>query len=161
MKKVNFVLAIFTVLLLVTNAFAQGRGQGGRPAGVGAPSTLPSSAGQSAGHRPTNSGKPDAGQSADHQSQSSAHSADPTDTHGFKTYGQWVAAQHVAENLSIPGGVDALKALMTGDGAVSLGKAIKQLRPELTQQSIEVEVKKAEAAGKKAEAEAKKQKPTS
>ena len=46
---------------------------------------------------------------------------------------------------------------MTGDGALSLGKAITKLRPDLTQQSIEVEVKKAEAAAKKAEAEAKKQ----
>jgi hypothetical protein len=166
MRKVCFVLAILTVLVLVTNAAAQGRGQGGRPVGV--PSTLgmsgnnPANTGQSADHRATTSGKPEvAGKSADHQSQSSARSADPTDTHGFKTYGQYVAAQHVAENLDIPGGVDALKALMTGDGAVSLGKAIGQLRPELTQQSIEVEVKKAEAAGKKADAEAKKQKPTS
>jgi len=166
MKKVCFVLAILTVLVLVTNAAAQSRGQGGRPAGV--PSTLgmsgnhPANTGQSADHRVTPSGKPEVtGKAADHQSGSSARSADPTDTHGFKTYGQYVAAQHVAENLGILGGVDALKDLMTGDGAVSLGKAIKQLRPELTQQSIEVEVKKAEAAGKKAEAEAKKQKPTS
>jgi hypothetical protein len=108
-----------------------------------------------------NSGKPEIpGNSADHQTQSSARSADPTDTHGFKTYGQYVAAQHVAENLSIPGGVDALRVLMTGDGAVSLGKALGQLRPDLNKQSIEVEVKKAEAAAKKAEAETKKNKPT-
>jgi hypothetical protein len=80
----------------------------------------------------------------------------PKDAHGFKNYGQWVAAQHVAENLKIEGGVDALRTLMTGDNAVSLGKAIQQLRPDLPKSTIEVEVKTAEAAGKKAEDEAKK-----
>ena len=44
---------------------------------------------------------------------------------GFKNIGQCVAAAHVAKNLSIPGGFDALKAKVTGTGAVSLGKAIK------------------------------------
>ena len=72
------------------------------------------------------------------------------------SYGQYVAAQRVAENLKIEGGIDALKTLMTGDNAVSLGKAIEQLRPDLGKPAIDVEVKKAEAAAKKAEAEAKK-----
>jgi hypothetical protein len=48
---------------------------------------------------------------------------------GFKNIGQCVAAAHVAKNLDIPGGFDALKAKLTGTGAVSLGKAIKQLAP--------------------------------
>lgn len=48
---------------------------------------------------------------------------------GFKNLGQCVAAAHVAKNLNIPGGFDALKAKLTGSGAVSLGKAIGQLAP--------------------------------
>ena len=49
---------------------------------------------------------------------------------GFKNLGQCVAAAHVAKNLNIPGGFDALKAKVTGSGAVSLGKAIKSLAPD-------------------------------
>ena len=48
---------------------------------------------------------------------------------GFKNIGQCVAAAHVAKNLDIPGGFDALKAKMTGSGSVSLGKAIESLAP--------------------------------
>ena len=48
---------------------------------------------------------------------------------GFKNIGQCVAAAHVAKNLDIPGGFDALKAKVTGSGAVSLGKAIEGLAP--------------------------------
>jgi hypothetical protein len=36
---------------------------------------------------------------------------------------------HVAKNLDIPGGFEALKDKMTGASAVSLGKAIKELSP--------------------------------
>jgi len=49
---------------------------------------------------------------------------------GFKNLGQCVAAAHVAKNLDITGGFDALKAKVTGSGAVSLGKAIEQLSPQ-------------------------------
>ena len=48
---------------------------------------------------------------------------------GFKNIGQCVAAAHVAKNLDIPGGFDALRAKITGTGAVSLGKAIQALAP--------------------------------
>jgi len=48
---------------------------------------------------------------------------------GFKNLGQCVAAAHVAKNLDIPGGFDALKSKMTGTGAVNLGKAIQALAP--------------------------------
>ena len=48
---------------------------------------------------------------------------------GFKNIGQCVAAAHVAKNLDIPGGFDALKAKVTGSGAVSLGKAIQGFAP--------------------------------
>jgi hypothetical protein len=53
-----------------------------------------------------------------------------TACNGFKNLGQCVAAAHVAKNLNISGGFDALKAKMTGSGAVSLGKAIKGLAPD-------------------------------
>ena len=59
---------------------------------------------------------------------------------GFKNLGQCVAAAHVAKNLNIPGGFDALKAKMTGAGSVSLGKAIEALAPDANAKS---ETKKA------------------
>lgn len=49
---------------------------------------------------------------------------------GFKNLGQCIAAAHVAKNLKIPGGFDALKAKVTGSGSVSLGKAIQTLAPD-------------------------------
>ena len=54
---------------------------------------------------------------------------------GFKNFGQCVAAAHVAKNLDIPGGFDALKAKTTGTGAVSLGKAIELLAPSANAKS--------------------------
>ncbi len=48
---------------------------------------------------------------------------------GFKNLGQCVAAMHVAKNLDIPGGFEALKGKMTGTNAVSLGNAIQELSP--------------------------------
>ena len=59
---------------------------------------------------------------------------------GFKNLGQCVAAAHVAKNLNIPGWFDALKAKITGTGAVSLGKAIESFEPSANSKS---EVKKA------------------
>ena len=63
-----------------------------------------------------------------------------TACNGFENLGQCVAAAHVAKNLSIPGGFDALKAKVTGTNAVSLGKAIQQLVPDANAKS---ETKKA------------------
>lgn len=48
---------------------------------------------------------------------------------GFKNLGQCIAAMHVAKNLDIPGGFDALKDKMTGTNPVSVGKAIQDLSP--------------------------------
>jgi hypothetical protein len=73
----------------------------------------------------------------------------PKTSTASKNYAQYVAAQQVAENLKIEGGIDALKTLMTGDNAVSRGRAIEELRPDLGKPAIDVEVKKAEAAAKK------------
>ena len=63
-----------------------------------------------------------------------------TACNGFKNLGQCVAAAHVAKNLNITGGFDALKAKVTGTGSVSLGKAIKSFDPSANSKS---EVKKA------------------
>jgi len=63
-----------------------------------------------------------------------------TACNGFKNLGRCVAAAHVAKNLDFPGGFDALKAKITGTGAVSLGKAIEGLAPSANAKS---EVKKA------------------
>ena len=63
-----------------------------------------------------------------------------TACNGFKNLGQCVAAAHVAKNLNIPGGFDALKAKIMGTGAVSLGKAISGFAPTANAKS---EVKKA------------------
>jgi hypothetical protein len=73
---------------------------------------------------------------------------------GFKNLGQFVAAAHVSHNLGIP--FDQLKAKMTGDSPVSLGKAIHELRPEAdakgetkkAEHEAKEEIKEAEAASK-------------
>jgi hypothetical protein len=70
---------------------------------------------------------------------------------GFNNYGQYVAAKHVSDNLNIP--ADTLRTEMV-DNHLSLGDAIKKLRPELSSKAMRAEVKKAQAAAKRAEAEA-------
>jgi hypothetical protein len=70
---------------------------------------------------------------------------------GFNNYGQYVAAKHVSDTLNIP--ADTLRTEMV-DNHLSLGDAIKKLRPELSSKAMRAEVKKAQAAAKRAEAEA-------
>lgn len=48
---------------------------------------------------------------------------------GFKNLGAFVSAVHVSHNLGIP--FDQLKAKMTGPDSESLGKAIRDLRPDV------------------------------
>jgi hypothetical protein len=132
-------LAILTIAA-TTPAFAQRSHPGGGP---------PAGAGPSGSHGSASSGANGTSASAGHMD--TMHSA-PSDVlshntaiagkiktltgedaatacNGFKNLGQCVAAAHVAKNLNIPGGFDALKAKTTGTGAVSLGKAIEQLDP--------------------------------
>ena len=61
---------------------------------------------------------------------------------GFRNQGQFVSAVHASHNLGIP--FDSLKATMTGDSAVSLGKAITTLRPEMAYKDVKDNVKLAE-----------------
>jgi hypothetical protein len=60
---------------------------------------------------------------------------------GFKNWGQFVAAAHVSKNLNIP--FDQLKARMTGPDSVSLGKAIQEMRPDLSRSEVKESVKEA------------------
>jgi hypothetical protein len=60
---------------------------------------------------------------------------------GFKNEGQFIAALHVSRNLNIP--FDHLKAKMTGPNALSLGKSIHELRPDLSPEKANEEAKKA------------------
>jgi hypothetical protein len=61
---------------------------------------------------------------------------------GFRNEGQFIAAVHVAHNLNIP--FDQLKAAMTGPKAMSLGKAIQTLRPDLDGKTVKENLKLAD-----------------
>src|SRR5262245_16283596 len=65
---------------------------------------------------------------------------------GFKNHGQWIAAMHVAKNLNIS--FTELKAKMTGANPESLGKAIHDLRPALSEKEANLEAEKAEKEAK-------------
>jgi hypothetical protein len=65
---------------------------------------------------------------------------------GFKNEGQFIAALHVSHNLNIP--FDQLKAKMTGSDSMSLGGAIKALRPDMTDSQAKEEAKKADKEAK-------------
>src|SRR5213080_783352 len=149
MKRSTLILVVATPLVFSAPAFAQ--------------RSHPAPSGPPAGRGPGS----DSGMSGSHASGGAAHSdmshASPsmvlshntaiagkiqtltgqdaqTACSGFKNLGQCVAAAHVAKNLDIPGGFDALKAKVTGSGGVSLGKAIEQLSP---QANAKAEAKKA------------------
>jgi hypothetical protein len=124
-------------------AMQTGQG-GGRTAGVSAQSS------SSASHRSTTAGtaapdRQNGVQSSEHRREAEGQK----DTHGFKNYGQFVAASHASEHLHIPL-ADLKKAMV--DNNLSLGQAIHKLQPALSPQQIQAETKKAEAAANKAEA---------
>jgi hypothetical protein len=56
---------------------------------------------------------------------------------GFRNLGSCVAAAHVSKNLDIP--FDTLRSKLTGAGAVSLGRAIHDLRPDADARNAERE----------------------
>ena len=138
MKRSTLIVVAAMALVFSAPAFAQrSHAGGGPPAGHGPGS----GSGMSSTH--------EAGAPATHANMSHASPSDvlshntaiagkiktltgedaTTACSGFKNLGQCVAAAHVAKNLNIPGGFDALKAKVTGSGAVSLGKAIESLAP--------------------------------
>ncbi|PYT66564.1 MAG: hypothetical protein DMG39_26505 [Acidobacteria bacterium] len=149
MKHKHLVLITAITFAFSSPAFAQHGHGGGPPAGHG-PSGMANSSGGSA-----NRGEAMSHSDVSHASPSTVLSHNTaiagkiktltnedatTACNGFKNLGQCVAAAHVAKNLNIPGGFDALKAKITGKGAVSLGKAIEALEPSANAKS---EVKKA------------------
>ena len=69
--------------------------------------------------------------------------------HRFRNQGEFIAALHVSKNLDIP--FDQLKAKVTGEHAMSLGKAIHELRPNLTEKQVKTEEEKAEKQAKETE----------
>ncbi len=149
MKRSTLIVAVTMALAFSSPAFAQRSHPGGGPP-----------AGRGPGSDSGVSGSHEAGAPTSHADMSHASPSDvlshnsaiggkiktltgqdaQTACNGFKNLGQCVAAAHVAKNLDIPGGFDALKAKMTGTGAVSLGKAIESLAPDANAKS---ETKKA------------------
>ena len=154
MNRIRFVLLAALVTLGTSPVFAQRGHSGGGPPGGGM--------GASASHGADMTGGNASGASAGHGNANMMNAA-PSDVlnqntaiagkiktltgqdasaacNGFKNLGQCVAAAHVAKNLDIPGGFDAIKAKVTGTGGVSLGKAIEALAPTANAKS---EAKKA------------------
>ena len=139
MKHWNLILAAAVALVFSGPAFAQHShpSPGGPPTGHGTGNSSGASAsheGGSAAHTDMSHGTP-----SDVLSHNTAIAGKiqaltgkdaQTACNGFKNIGQCVAAAHVAKNLDIPGGFDALKTKITGTGAVSLGKAIKGFAPD-------------------------------
>ena len=134
MKRIHSCLTLSALLLVAGTSFAlQGRVQGK----AGAPSNpaLTGNANLGGG----NLGKNNAG---------GVHAGNTESIwkiEGFKNHGQYVAAQHVSENLGIP--FEQLKAKLTGPHAESLGKAIQELTG-LPASTANAEAKKAEQASK-------------
>ena len=65
---------------------------------------------------------------------------------GFKNQGQFIAALHVSHNLNIP--FSQLKGEMVGPDHDSLGRAIRDLRPDLGSKTVKKDVKQAENQAK-------------
>ena len=142
MQRINLSVALSVSLLFVGTSFALQRGGQGR---ASAPSPRVVSGNRSLGN-PATSNSAANQTSAGHQTSNSENAANSRDTHGFKNYGQYVAAQHVSEHLGIS--LDALKAKMTGENPESLGKAIQDITG-LPESEAATEAKKAEQAAKK------------
>lgn len=146
MTKIRIALS-FSAILMVTSVAIEGqssRSQGATRS-VRPPVTQPSQARRPtdvSSRKPTTAGK----RTTDMKPETAAvrpETAGPKDPMGFRNYGQYVAATHVAKNLNID--FELLKIEMI-DNKLSLGQAIKKLRPELPSQTIDVEVNIAEAA---------------
>ena len=165
-------LTLLSLVLSSSLATAQ-RGGGGRSGGpAGPPPMAERGQMQDRSNRPTKESGVPGSVNREHQTQSTVSNRLQENTHlatklqglfppgtdlqaassGFKNLGQFVAAAHVSKNLGIP--FDQLKSRMlgisttaaaSGDSPVSLGKAIKELRPAADATS---EVKKAERQAK-------------
>ena len=68
---------------------------------------------------------------------------------GFRNQGEFIAALHVSKNLNIP--FNQFKTKVTGPNGVSIGKAIQELRPNLTEKQAKAETEKAQKQAKETE----------
>jgi hypothetical protein len=166
LKSKIFSLALVFTLTAGVSVFAQGRG-GGRPAGVGGGQGTvgrPADAGRDQREPQNRSTEGEGGIRRDQRNDRVATELNDnpqlrtrlqsmlppgTDLNsassGFKNSGQFVAAVHVSNNLGIP--FDQLRTKMV-DGDMSLGKAVEELRPDLSKDAANKEVKKAEEQAK-------------
>lgn len=149
MKHKHFVLITAMAFAFSSPALAQHGHGGGPPAGHGSSGAAGSEAGGSNSGAMNHTDMSHASPSTvlSHNTAMAAkikaltNGEDPaTACGGFKNLGQCVAAAHVAKNLNITGGFDALKQKVTGTGAMSLGKAIQSFD---TNANAKSEVKKA------------------
>lgn len=155
MKLRHLMLFAAVTLFLASSSFAQHSHPGGPPPGGGPPAGRgPGGASASGMNGPNkNAGMSHTDMSHATPSEVLSHNTAiagkiksltgqdaQTACNGFKNLGQCVAAAHVAKNLNIPGGFEALKSKVTGASPLSLGKAIQQLVPDANSKS---EAKKA------------------
>ncbi len=137
MKISTLILAGSALVLFALSSAAAPPG-GGRPMGGGMPGATPGGHADMGHATERQSGAPSEGHSLSDQladnAKLSSQIKDLTGTDaqqacaGFKNLGSCVAAAHVSKNLAIP--FDTLRTKLTGSGAVSLGKAIHELKPD-------------------------------
>lgn len=140
MKHLTLILAGAMALALAAPTFAQRAhpsgpppNPGGRASGVGPGTNNGSGTGGAATHADMSDASPSDVFSHNNAIAGKIQTLTGQDAQtacsGFKNLGQCIATAHVPKNLNIPAGFDALKAKVTGSGALSLGKAIEQLNP--------------------------------
>ena len=154
MKSMIRFVVFISCLSIATSVFAQGRGRGG-----GAPAVHPETGSSTIGHDRAGgpSDHPKTPNTVSHQISerpdlsSKMQGLLPQGTNldaassGFRNMGQFCAAVHVSHNLNIP--FDQVKArMMANDG--SLGKAIHELKPDLSDAAVKNEATKAEDQAK-------------
>jgi hypothetical protein len=153
-----FILTVLACLSGMTAAYAQGKGPGsvsGGPTGEPRTSTR-NEHGKTADHQETKSDQNfESRIESNPQLKSRIEALLPagmnlkTAAMGFRNQGQFIAALHVSKNLNIS--FDQLKAKVTGNPPESLGKAIQDLRPNLSEKDAKTEVDKAEKQAKETE----------
>ena len=146
MKHKHFILITAVMFAFSSPALAQRGHGGGPPASHGSGAANPSGAGaNSTGHSNMSNASPSTvlmhNTAIAKKITALTNIADAKSAcDGFKNLGRCVAAAHVAQNLNITGGFMALKAKITGTGAMSLGKAIQSFDANA---DAKAEVKKA------------------
>ncbi len=165
-RSVIVVLALLAVAGLSFGQRGRGNAGGGMGAGASSMPQMSHASGAADAGRPTNAGSPaktmnNSGKSgatisdkisSNPQLSSKLQSLLPAGTSleqasaGFRNEGQFIAALHVSHNLGIP--FADLQAKMTGSNAVSLGKAIQELKPSVDAATAKSEASKAEAEAK-------------